>query len=662
MVNTPSDNGGFDPSAIYPIDAIYGNVDSSALADSSLTQDNQQFNNPQQSGGGGFLGSVSGDLTNLIPGAKSIAALIHIVENLVGDIDTLVLDVESTHPLNAVAHFLGYAGKLPELINFIVTATWQEMTDLTVGSLFRSMLFFGLGVDPNKFSNDGEKAVTTVDTMMGFAMILPVICAGINMGGKALFANRWSESLKDTVAKIPTEFGLSWALGLVLNQAFSDSLGNVLTEEINLQKSPRRIEWQQLRVLLRQHVINQDQFDLLLQKAGFPDEPGNEQRTWLDALIDVPIPIGDIQQLYYRGTIDGATAQQLIAELGFNDKQVKQLYDLYVDKAENQASTELRNIARQMFANHLMAEGQYRTILTQSNYPSKLIDDDIAAITLEQTIGKVLHSVAVIKSRRQHNEINDTQAIQELGELNYSAEYITELLQAWGNAPIRAKHGLSQAKILSYMLAGLIQPKDAYNQLVAGGLEPNDATFLVAHPTASGGTKIHARSPGLVIQAYIDGAVNNSQLSGALTAAGVQSGDLDYYIAIAHHRIATKHQAADGSVEPSAADWRAAFKKGIIDFPTLVSSLQTLHYAPDAAMLIAEIENGGPYQAPQPGPFSSLAGAEAYLESKGYTINPPPDPKLLAAEQLLAASGYSWTAPNSVIVAPQPVQPPGGLR
>lgn len=590
------------------------------------------------------------NIISALPGGSAIKTLLGLIGNLVPILEKDLTRVESVDIMAFVSRLLGYSAKGLRILEFGVDDAWKIISDISIGPIFAAMLEGGLDVHLSEFDDKELVAVQTVNTMLGFATAMPLICSGIDAAGKFLTANRWPESVHDALAKLPEEMGLSWALGTVIDEAFTVAQGEVLAEAIRKQKRPSRIAWQQLRALFKQHILSHEDAKTLLEAQGFPDE----QIDLLLQLSDVQIPIGDIQQMYFRGDMSENEARRAIAALGFNSADTQRLFTLYIEKADTQASTALRNISRQMFTDHLLDEAQYRGILLESNFPSKLVEQDITAVKLEQSVGKLLHTVAVIKSRYQHHEIDPPTATQQLAELNYSASYIAELLQSWDNIPLRAKHGLSQAKVLSYLNAGILQPDSAKSQLQADGLTAEAAQFLIDHPTASAGVKLHARTPGLVLAAYVDGAISPSELDTSLTSAGVRETDIPYYRSIAQYRRAHHRGSANGSIEASAGDWKQAFKKGIIDFQQLVSQLQTLGYAPDAALLIAEIENGGPYQAPQPGPFSTLQAAIAYMVSLGYAISPPPDPRLSAAEQLLAQNGYSWTAPPARLVPSHP--------
>jgi hypothetical protein len=593
-------------------------------------------------------GVVTG-IESTVPGVDWILQLLGAAKDLPTLVADIIKETEAQHPLQYLPALIANTKKLGRVLEIVNSDAWSVMSDVTIGPIFTSMLESGLGIKMSEFDSDELSAVNTVDTMIGFATALPLIISGLQAIAKPLFGARWSEAIGEALGEIPNEMGLTWALGMVIDRSFETAQGVILEEAINKQKRPNRVEWQQARVLLRQGLLDDKDMQDIFEAQGFPDK----QITWLKQLADQTIPIGDVAQLWYRDEIDEKTAKQLIYALGFNDTQVDWLYDLYIAKADNSASATYRSIARQMYTNHLMTEEQYRLVLADGNYPQKMIDEEVKGIQLEQSIGRVLHSVSEIKTRYLHKAIDAQEATKELRELNYADAYITDLLQSWNLGPVRKTHGLSQAKILSYMISGVISPHDAEPQLLATGLDQDTVTFLIAHPTANNGVHLHARSPGLVTNAYVDGVITQDALPAAYKSAGVADADVSWYVNVAKYRLSHRRGSPTYTQVLTAADYRAAFKAGIIDFQQCVNDLEQVGYSPDAAMLLTEITNKGPLEKPAPPAFNDIAAAYAFLQGQGYTITPPPDPRIAAAEGMLIQAGYSFYQPYN----PNPLQP-----
>jgi hypothetical protein len=642
MDNNPIDPAVFDPSLVFPTDTMLQSGQQVPGGGGSGTMQPQII--PAPSGGSpggalqGVVSSIGGDILSAIPGVSSIIALIKVVEDVVIDIEKGVRTATNAHPLSIVTEALKHIDKAPNIFTLGVKDFWEWVTSVTVGEFFKSYLTAGLEIDTDKFTLEEKKAITTIDTMLGFTAVLQFAVAALDFAGEGVFANRWGKALKDTVAKIPEEMGLSWAMGLTIEESFKAAQGTILTEAINKQKHPNRLQWPQIRLLLKQHVITPQQFNDSLLAAGFDANAID----WLDKLIDQQVPIGDIAQLWYRNVIDDKTAKQMIIDLGFSATAADQLYDLYLAKAETQASSTYRTIAKSLFTNHLIAEDQYRTILTDSNFPSKMVEQDITAIKLEWKAGRLLHDVGEIKTRYLHNAIDPKEATTELQQLNYSPTFITELLQSWDEGPIKRKHGISAAKTLSYLISGVIGPDTASKWLSSTGLTDDAVAFLIAHPTASPGVKQHKLTPGLVMTAYTDGVITQDQLDAAFKSAGVAPENISYYEAVAKYRLAHKRGAPGADIPLTAAEFKEGYKYGLVDFHGLVTALESLGYSADNALFIAEIANKGPQQAVTPPAFANIQAAIAYMIAAGYEVFAPTDPTLLAAENMLAVAGYSW--------------------
>jgi hypothetical protein len=156
----------------------------------------------------------------------------------------------------------------------------------------------------------------------------------------------------------------------------------------------------------------------------------------------------------------------------------------------------------------------------------------------------------------------------------------------------------------------------------------------------------------------MDGAISLAELPAAYTKAGVADANIAYYVNIAKYKFSHKRGNAGYSQAVTAGEWRQAYKVGLIDFSTLVTELESEGYTPDGALLLAEIENKGPYRPPAPPAFATLTDALNYIAGAGYTLTGPPDPRLQAAENMAAVAGYSWTKNQAVIGPPNPIGPP----
>jgi hypothetical protein len=361
--------------------------------------------------------------------------------------------------------------------------------------------------------------------------------------------------------------------------------------------------------------------------------------------------VGDLQAGYQHGVLTTEDVRNGLISLGFSQhatvgqsqSDVDTLLTLYISKAETEASRTYLSVANSLFRNYLISETEYRADLAAKNFPAMLIDDDVAAIQLEHDKGRIATSAAAIKSQVLHHTMDDSAAVMELQHLGYSTAAALELLSAWKLPPIQKQHGLSQAKVLSYLVSGLLSPSEARTKLLATGLHPEDVDFLLLHPTASSGVRVHALTPGLVTTAFMDGVIDTAQLDPLFTKAGVSADNLDYYHRIAVYKHSRQHYSGPGTLPLDKAEIRELFKLGIWDQPTATIALQNLGYSADNAGLLIEITNKGPIVPPSPPAFPNVGAAVAYLTSHGYNVSPPGDQLLAAAEAMVLAAGYSYS-------------------
>lgn len=521
---------------------------------------------------------------------------------------------------------------------------WQWMSEVSGGLFYTAFLKFGLGIEVDKFSDDAQKGVDTTDMLIGFTIALQYGLAILEVFGEGIFANRWAKPLIESISKIPEEMGLSWAMGMNIEEAYAVAVGKSIEEEINYQKRPNRIEWPVLRQVLKQKPYERDKIRELLQHQGFPEY----QVDFIMELTDAEIPVGDLQQLYLYGLLKAEDIPDRIKRLGFSDDNANLLDKLYILKANTPSGSELRSTYRQLFQAQLVDEDTYRNILAQTNTPPLEIENDIAAIKALLKYGHVNESTAVIKARRIHNIIDDGEAVTKLKQLGLTDEAAADMVASWLLPPIHPKHGLSQARILSYYISGVLTAQEAAAQLQDSGLNSNAINLLIAHPNAHPQVTIHRLTPSFVITAYLDGAIGEPELRDKFTLAGVPDSDLDYWVTIAHYRYTHRKQSSGGTVALTKGEIIDAFKYGIYDEQQALTQLEHLNYDTTNATILLEIANKGVFQPSVAPAFANLGEAIGYLQAQGYQVFPPQDPKITAAEGMLANAGYSYQAPPGI--------------
>ena len=589
-----------------------------------------------------------------IPGAGWILDLVKATADIPAILLAAIQTVEAVHPVDVLTGLAQHFSQGLQMIVSDKSKIWEFVTANSVGQFYSEMLHIGLEVDPSQFDAEAQQGLKVVDSMLGFAFILQFAVAALEGMGEGILGGRFTEALVGTIAKIPEELGISWVLGTAIEQGFETAVGESIREGINRQKRGNRIAWQQLRILLKQHILDDTQLTKLLENQGFPDE----QIEWLRRLRDVQLPIGDLQQMYLSGIMTPAEVKTYISELGFAADDTERLFTLYIDKAETSSGTELRTTARALFTNQLITEDQYRQILTDSHFPELEIAADIRAVNLVHEVGRVQQSVSLIKSRYLHKLIPAEVAVSDLRTLNYSLDYAMQLVQSWDLPPLHPKHGLNQSKLLSYFISGLLSEAQLRDGLAALNVDSSTIDFLVKHPSAANGARVLKLGPNMVLQAYVEGAITEAQLPDMFKKVGVQPDDVSLWVDKAVYRKSHTKGTATYTAHLSPAEIISAFKYGIFDENTAHERLQQLGYSPDDATIKLEIENKGVFQPPVPPTFPNLQAALDYLASQGYIWTPPIDPKIQAAESMLAAAGYGFIPPPATL-PPPPIIPPG---
>lgn len=562
------------------------------------------------------------------------------------ELDVVLRQIDYSHLPRVIEAVGGYIEHAVEVFDIVTLVSWRFVSQFTPQAGFlREMITLGLGVDTEQFDEDGAAAIQVADSMIGFAVALQYIAASVSVIGKLPLANRMPSGLWKTIEKLPEEFGLTWALGLTIEKAFETAVGTQLERNIWRQKRPNEPEWNIARMMLRQHVIDDDALTEILENSGFSEK-------WIARIRKLetqPLPIGDVQGLYQSKLIDDVQVKTFINQLGFTDEIAALLKTLYVDKAETTAGAELRATARMLYRNNQLSQDDYRTILTDTHFPDRLIDEDIKAVELEHSVGWKQQSIAVVKSQLIHATITFDAAVLKIVNLGYSKDNATDLVKSWQAPPIRRQHGLSQSEVLRYFVAGLLDKTAAQTQLQALGVAPDTINFLIDHPTASAGVHHLRLTPALVTQAYLVGAIQDSDLPDAFKKAGAGDETIDYLIAQARYKYAHHHIPGSGTTPLTVGDVKSAFKLGLFDEPTALNWLMELGYSQQNALLLLEIENKGPIQPPQAPAFPSLQAAMAYLEQYGYTFQYPPDPQWEAAVQQVEAAGITPIPPTGFI-------------
>lgn len=592
-----------------------------------------------------------------IPGVSTIEHVLTQLEDLVKEVTDAAGVLTSGHLLTILEHLAQDVGTGISLLGGIAHADFDWIRNHTTGTIFSGLLREGLGVDPDKVEREAPGSVSTIETLLGFCLIVPVAFSSITAIARFWLGQRFPETIARALGAIPEEMGMNWAIGMFMDRAVEAAIGNKFEEAIQRQKRPNAPDWRVVRLMLKQHMIPESLLDERLAAMGFSDEWIHHLKNIGEALL----PVGDIQQMYLYGFLDKFQIMSKLDQLGFRKTDQDLLYRLYIEKADTQAGRELRNVGRELYRAQIMDEQTYRNILDQTHMPEKEVDADLLAIKLEHEFGRIRTPVSAIKAEFQHGHMEPNQAVQSLQLLGYTAQAAQDQVKVWSEP--RLPHPMTAAKVLTYYYSGVLtDPADALNRLIATGLRPQDAQFLLDHPTA-GAAKKHRLTPALVTQAYMDDVIQQSDLESAMEKTGLQGEALIYAVQVAMFRKSRMRRPASGEIPLDKGEILEAFKFGIYSADLALTELEKLGYSADSAQILLEIKDkgGNPFAKGVAAPFASLADALAYLAAHGYTIHAPPDPMLIAAEAMASAAGYTYApGPGGIATLPPPIPPGAG--
>jgi hypothetical protein len=596
----------------------------------------------------GAIGGVVGAIASDIPGVKEITAIIGVLADLGPKLAALLKEVESDDIGQLLGNLGSDFGKAATYVADISNPTWKNLEKHSVGALYTELLRDGMGVDVGQFDSAQTAGLATVDSMLGFAFGVSAICAAGEAILSAVLGARAPKAIMELLGEIPQTMGLTWALGMQLDRSFETAVGASIDEAILYQKRPTRFEWRVIKQLFKQHVItDQATAKKFIEQLGYR----SDDVDLLMKLDEFAIPIAELARMFEYNIVGRGDILKAAKGQGYTDDEAEKITQLYVDHMETQTGTMYRSTARQLFRSGLITQGDYKGILQQTNTPPLEIADDIAAIDLEHSTGRISTTVGALKTQYQHGAMTGAEVTPKLAQLGYSPSGISDLLKSWDEGPL--PHGMTTAKILSYWYSGVITSRTtAFDDLIKNHLRPADANFLLDHPTASG-AKIHALTPALATQAYLDGAIDEGGLEAALVKLKLTGDVLTYQLAVAKFKKSRLKRPAGSTIALTAAEIREAFKYNLLSEADALVELEHLGYSADNALLLVDITNKGLVTPPATPLFPSVDQAMAFLRSLGFQIFGPPDPRVAAAEGMVAAAGYSF--------APPPYTPPTPL-
>jgi hypothetical protein len=458
----------------------------------------------------------------------------------------------------------------------------------TVGApLFQTIVSGATGLDLSSAAGRQEAdAVKMIERILGFAVGLPFATQKLEAGLTALLGDHAPRGLIDAVSEMPSELGVNFFIGTILERIFETAVSRPLEEAIAEQKRPARMEWPQIRSLARQKLISPEELRIRLERSGWRD-------------VDIPLLLGldrqlvsvsDLQQAYIFGLRDEAYVRDYLDTLGFNAEDTQLIIDVYLKRAETAGGDQLRAVAQKGYLDGHLSEAQYRARLDEAHVPPASIDLEIEAANLVKEWGRKTLTLSEIKKLFDDGVVDDHQAERRLIEAGYTEEDATALIQDWHRLKELGHPGLNENRILAYLKGGVITKAEAYDRLVELNVNPADARFLVEHPEAAPQTKAHPTERSTILAAYKDDVVDRPTALQLLLDRGdsEESARLELQVVDVNLRRGKKpRQPAKLLGEGQIIE---AFKLGLAKDTWAVRELVTVGYSEADAMLLVETE------------------------------------------------------------------------
>lgn len=474
---------------------------------------------------------------------------------------------------------------IPEWAANIISGPLAE-AERTIGEpLFELLIRAPSGVALSAEAGAQEStAVRMVQRMMGFAFVLPWGVAQLKQLLQAGMGDNAPKAVIEALEKLPEDIGINWALGTVMANIFELSTGRPLAEAINEQARPFRFEWPQIRALLRQGHMTREQAEERFRKIGMRD-------------LDMPLALqldrtflslGDLQNAFLYGLLDESAIRAYLTHLGLDDADTDTLIGLYLNHAQTTGGAELRRVAQQGFLEDHLSEAQYRSILAEAQVPTASIDLEVEAAILLKGWGRLQLTITEIKSLHQSGQLDDAQARSRLLEHGYSEDDAQAIITSWKAAPRSGRLGLSEQRILSYELSGILTRNQAYARLLSNGMPADDAAFLADNPSQFGGVFRFPLSPPAILGALKSGDIDEASARTLLAQVGMQPQEIDLRVKVAEHGGRRSRKPVAGPRTLSEAQVLEALKLGLAEPSWALTELSTLGYSDaDAAVLVA---------------------------------------------------------------------------
>jgi hypothetical protein len=481
---------------------------------------------------------------------------------------------------------LGGIDKAPDSVKRFLLSTVGNLEQDVGAPIFQSFLQSALGVNLSDQHGQEAQAVRMIERAIGFGAGIPLIIGPVSGFLETKLGHHAPKELFKALRGIPHDIGMSFFLGTTLASIFETATRGPVGEAIREQTRPERLEWPQIARLLRSHELTEVEANDRLGKAGFRD-PDIELVKRLSRQL---VTISELQTLHDIGWWDDQIIRDYLDQLGLEPTDRDAVMQIFAHRAATEGATSFRTIARNAYLSSYISEDTYRGLLKESGTPAEAVDLLVAGVQLERDAGRLHLTITEIKDLYEHNHIDNSEVRQRLGILGMNDADIADLLTVWADGKKVARSGIGTAKILGYLVGGVLDKKTAYDHLIANGMRQQDAQFLVDHPSTHPQTVSKPITAQTIVAAYKDDVLTIDAARALLKQINVNPTQIELLLANATAVITKGKKPKKPTKTLTETQVVDALKYGLATATWAERELETLGWAADDASLLVMIE------------------------------------------------------------------------
>jgi len=452
--------------------------------------------------------------------------------------------------------------------------------DRELGRLIVQPLIEGtMGVNYATLIEDSSGAINTLESAVGFSLVLDGVTSGLDAVLKTILGDRAPEYILETIRKIPQAVGMEYFLGITLASTFEKAVGTPLEEAINIQVLPSRLDINTIRQLLRQHRISEAEADAYRKKLGYPES------DWASFLLMESnlMPIADLQSAYEYGLLSEDQINTYLQQQGYADADIAIMLELYLHNSETSGGQVYRSVARTAYLENAISSDMFKSILKTAGVPDNSITMELQALDLQKSIGLKQLSAADIKWSYENNDLTAAEVETRLKDAGYSADDIALIMKEWDIGTVLSGPKVTAKTIIRYYRSKIITMSQAESFLVKLGMRDTDITQILASPTQLGSGYVHEINPTTIIAAYKDGLLTQDEATAKLEEIGVTPDYATELIQIAVYAGIHKKQPKQSGKTLSVADIKDGLKYGTASEAWALRELVAYGYSTDDA-------------------------------------------------------------------------------